>query len=154
MNRASSFGRAGDVAFQNSLAAISYDIYKDGPDKVDLETVCLNDLRNYTLAVPLDVDGHMYASFNHLAPYSSAYYTYMWDKVIAQDFFEQFDQKNLLAGDAPMRYRHVVLEPGGSTSANDLVKNFLGRPQNMVAFQEWMGEEFEKSPAGQSAGQH
>jgi hypothetical protein len=28
-------------------------------------------------------------------------------------------------------------------SANDLVKNFLGRPQNMTAFQNWMGEEFE-----------
>jgi len=88
----------------------------------------------------------MYASFNHLAGYSSAYYTYMWDKVIAEDFFQQFDQKNLLAGDAPMRYRRAVLEPGGSMSANDLVKNFLGRPQNMTALQHWMGEEFNSMP--------
>jgi thimet oligopeptidase len=66
----------------------------------------------------------------------------MWDLVIAQDFFLQFDHKNLLAGEAPMRYRRVVLEPGGSVSANDLVKNFLGRPQNMTALQKWMGEEF------------
>jgi len=36
-----------------------------------------------------------------------------------------------------------VLEPGGSTSANDLVRNFLGREHNMVAFQKWMGQEFE-----------
>jgi hypothetical protein len=28
-------------------------------------------------------------------------------------------------------------------SANDLVKNFLGRPQDMRAFQKWLGEEFE-----------
>jgi thimet oligopeptidase len=41
-----------------------------------------------------------------------------------------------------MRYRRLVLEPGGSMSANDLVKNFLGRPQNMKAFQRWLGEEF------------
>jgi len=41
-----------------------------------------------------------------------------------------------------MRYRRVVLEPGGSVSANDLVKNFLGRPQNMTALQRWMGKEF------------
>src|SRR5258705_12632742 len=66
----------------------------------------------------------------------------MWDLVIAQDFFLQFDHKNLLAGEAPMRYRRVVLEPGGSVSANDLVKNFLRRPQNMTALQRWMGEEF------------
>ena len=45
----------------------------------------------------------------------------------------QLDHNNLLSGDAPMLYRHVVLEPGGSMSANDLVKNFLGRPQNMTA---------------------
>jgi hypothetical protein len=31
-------------------------------------------------------------------------------------------------------------------SANDLVKNFLGRPQNMAAFQRWLGEEFESTP--------
>src|SRR5215472_18225864 len=85
------------------------------------------DFQRYTLFISIPAEAHMYASFNHLAGYSSAYYTYMWDKVIAEDFFQQFDQKNLLAGDAPMRYRRLVLEPGGSMSANDLVKNFLGR---------------------------
>ena len=78
----------------------------------------------------------------HLGNYSSIYYTYMWDKVIAEDFFQQFDQKHLMDGKTSMRYRHSVLEPGGSMSANDLVKNFLGRPQNTEAFQKWLGEEF------------
>ena len=148
MNRASAFGRAGGVALQNALAAISYDIYKDKPQRVDLDTVTLRDIRRYTLRVPLASDARFYASFNHLATYSSAYYTYMWDKVIAEDFYQQFDPANLLGGDAPMRYRRVVLEPGGSMSANDLVKNFLGRPQNMTAFQKWMGEEFANEPRG------
>jgi len=70
----------------------------------------------------------------------------MWDKVIAEDFFEQFNSENLLAGDAPLRYRRTVLEPGGSVSANDLVKNFLGRPQSMGALQRWMSAEFEAEP--------
>jgi thimet oligopeptidase len=51
-----------------------------------------------------------------------------------------------------MRYRRVVLEPGGSMSANDLVKNFLGRPQNMHALKTWMGEEFTGSATSQAAG--
>jgi thimet oligopeptidase len=148
MNRASAFGRAGSVTLQNALSAISYDIYKTSPNKIDLDAVCLNDLEHYTLLKPLPTDAHMYASFNHLAGYSSAYYTYMWDKVIAEDFFLQFDQTNLLAGDAPMRYRRQVLEPGGSQPANEMVKNFLGRPQNMTAFQQWMGKEFESVPVG------
>jgi thimet oligopeptidase len=151
MNRASAFGRAGSVALQNALSAISYDIYKDPPQKVDLDATVPDNFRRHILFAPIPADAHFYASFNHLAGYSSAYYTYMWDKVIAEDFFQQFDQKNLLAGDAPMRYRRTVLEPGGSMSANDLVKNFLGRPQNTNAFQKWMGEEFESAPQSKSA---
>jgi thimet oligopeptidase len=147
MNRASAFGRAGYVAAQISYTAISYDIYKDKPQDVNLDAVILEDTKRYTLFKPVE-GTHMYASFGHLSGYSSAYYTYMWDKVIAEDFFDQFDQSKLLAGDAPMRYRRVVLEPGGSMSANDLVKNFLGRPQNMTAIEHWMGEEFDGAAGG------
>ena len=153
MNRATAFGRGGWVARQNVYSAISYDIYKTKPENVDLDKVTFDDVRKYTLFVPLP-ETHQWASFGHLGGYSSAYYTYLWDKVIAEDFFLQFDHSNLLAGDAPMRYRRVVLEPGGSMSANDLVKNFLGRPQSMTALQHWMAEEFNSSSAApKSAGQ-
>jgi thimet oligopeptidase len=150
MNRASAFGRGGWVGRQNSFSAISYDIYKTKPENVDLDKVTLDDASRYTLFTPLP-DTHQWASFGHLGGYSSAYYTYLWDKVIAEDFFLQFDHNNLLAGDAPMRYRRVVLEPGGSMSANDLVKNFLGRPQNITALQHWMAEEFDTRTGGTKA---
>ncbi len=152
MDRASAFGRGNWVSGQNAYSAISYDIYKDDPKTVDLDSVTFHDLQNYTSYVPIPPDAHIYANFNHLAGYSSAYYTYMWDKVIALDFYQQFDQQNLLAGDTPMRYRRQVLEPGGSMSANDLVKNFLGRPQNMDAFQKWMAEEFKDAPKAKISG--
>jgi len=152
MNRASAFGRGGWVGSQDSYSAISYDIYKTKPENVNLDTVALDDTLRYMFITPLP-DGHSWASFGHLGGYSSAYYTYLWDKVIAEDFFLQFDHQNLLAGDAPMKYRRVVLEPGGSMSANDLVKNFLGRPQNMVALQKWMAEEFEGAPSAKAGGQ-
>ena len=142
MNRASAFGRGSWADRQNSLTAISYDIYKTNPESVDLDKVTLDASRTYSLFTPLP-GTHMWASFGHLGGYSSAYYTYLFDKVIAEDFFLQFDHQNLLAGDAPMKYRRVVLEPGGSMSANDLVKNFLGRPQNMTALQHWLSEEID-----------
>jgi len=147
LNKAQAFGRALWVSSQDSYTAISYDIYSRDPQSVDLDKVTTDDTEKYT---PFKVlpDTHMYASFGHLAGYSSAYYTYLWDKVIAQDFFGQFDQANPLLGDAPMKYRRTVLEPGGSVSANDLVKNFLGREQNTKAFQDWMGEEFKEMKAG------
>jgi thimet oligopeptidase len=145
MNRAAAFGRASYVSQQNSYTALSYDIYVAKPQDVNLDAITDRDTVKYTLFAPL-AGTHLYASFGHLAGYSSAYYTYMWDKVIAEDFFEQFDSKNLLAGDAPLRYRRTVLEPGGSVSANDLVQNFLGRPQSMRALQRWMAAEFKEEP--------
>jgi thimet oligopeptidase len=150
MNRASAFGRGIWVVRQNNFTALSYDIYKTKPQDVDLDAVTLADSKKYTPFVPLP-GTHMYCAFGHLAGYSSAYYTYLWDKVIAEDFFSQFDHANLLAGPTPMRYRHSVLEPGGSVSANTLVRDFLGREQNMTAFQKWMGEEFASGSARQTA---
>jgi thimet oligopeptidase len=145
MNRASTFLRAAKVAQQDGFSAISYDMYKANPDKLDPDSICDKDFHRYFFLKLSPDTAHFYASFDQLAGYSSAYYTYMWDKVIAEDFFAQFDPDNPLAGDAPMRYRHLVLEPGGSMSANDLVKNFLGRPQNTKAFERWMGEEFQSA---------
>jgi thimet oligopeptidase len=144
MRQASAFGRANYVGQQNGYTALSYDIYNAKPEDVDLDAVADRDMANYTPFTPLP-GTHMYASIGHLSSYSSAYYTYMWDMVIAQDFFEQFDSKNMSAGGTPLRYRRTVLEPGGSVSANDLVKNFLGRPQSMEALQRWMGREFDQT---------
>ena len=146
MNRASAFARGLSTSQQDEYTATSYDLYKSKPDGIDVDAVATEDERRYTPFTPLP-GTHLYAAFGHLAGYSSAYYTYLWDKVIAEDFFGQFDHSNLLAGATPMRYRHTVLEPGGSVSANTLVQNFLGREQNMQAFEKWMGEEFEQTSA-------
>ena len=143
MRRASAFGRANYVGQQNAYTAVSYDIHNAQPQDVDLDAIDHRDMAGYTPFTPLP-GTHMYASFGHLSSYSSAYYTYMWDQVIAQDFFEQFDSKNVSAGGTPMRYRRTVLEPGGSVSANDLVKDFLGRPQSMGALKRWMSQEFDQ----------
>jgi thimet oligopeptidase len=148
---APAFKRGSTVTFLIAFSAISHDLYGDKPESVDLDAVTIADLSRYTLLVPVPNDAHSYAAFNHLGGYSSMVYTYLWDKVIAEDFFSQFDQTNLLAGPAPMRYRRTVLEPGGSKSANDLVKDFLGRPQNTAAFQKWLGEEFENASQSTTA---
>ena len=152
MNRAGAFGRAGYVSTQDAYSAISYELYKGDPKDADPDTITENALHRFSFS-KLSPDTHMWASFGHLGGYSSAYYTYMWDEVIALDFFAQFDQGNPLSGSAPARYRRLVLEPGGSMSANDLVKNFLGRQQNMNALQHWMGQEFSASSSA-AAGSH
>ncbi len=142
MNRASAFGRGSWAAGQDALSAISHEIYIADPSKLDPDKITYDAWKKYTKVVPIP-GTHFWAAFGHLGGYSSAYYTYLWDKVIAEDFASQFDKSNFLADGPSMRYRKTVLEPGGTESANDIVKNFLGRAQNMDAFKKWMGEEFE-----------
>jgi thimet oligopeptidase len=142
MNRADAFGRASWVTQQNSYSAYSYEVYSASPERIDLDALERAEALKYTLFQPV-ADTHDWASFGHLSGYSSAYYTYLWDKVIAEDFFGQFDPKNLLSDPTAMRYRHAVLEPGGSVSANELVRRFLGRPQQLAALRNWIDAEFQ-----------
>jgi thimet oligopeptidase len=51
-------------------------------------------------------------------------------------------RSTLIGNGVPARYRETVLEPSGTMSANELVRNFLGRPQNFKAYEVWMNEEF------------
>lgn len=141
MLRADAFGRGIGYERQISLANYSLELHDRSPEHVDIEAMWKE---ASIQGGPWQwVDGnHGFTTFTHLMGYSSNYYTYSLSKVIALDFFNQFDKNNLLDGPAAMRYRQTVLEPGGSMSANDLVKNFLGRPQSYEAFRAWMNEEF------------
>ncbi len=141
MLRADAFGRGIGYERQIALANYSLELHDRAPEQVNVEAMWK---QAAIQGSPWQwVDGNYgFATFTHLMGYSSNYYTYSLSKVIALDFFDQFDKKNLLDGPAAMRYRKTVLEPGGSMSANDLVKDFLGRPQSYEAFRAWMNEEF------------
>ena len=140
MNRASAFGRATWVQRQLFYTTYSVDLHDRAPDKVDLDALQRAD--NERFSPYTYVDNHFYANFTHLTGYSSNYYTYLLDKVIAIDFFSQFDKSNLLDGPTALRYRNAVLAPGGAKPATELVKDFLGRPQSMDALKAWMNEAF------------
>jgi thimet oligopeptidase len=141
MNRASAFGRADGVRTQLFYTSYSLDVHNQPAQELDPDAMLE---QGYKRMLPYEwVDGNrMYASFTHLIGYTSNYYTYMFDKVIALDFFGQFDRANLLEGPTAMRYRQTILEPGGSKPGTQLIEDFLGREQKMDAFAQWVGEEF------------
>jgi thimet oligopeptidase len=141
MNRASAYGRAGWVQAQLFYSTYSLDVHDRAPDTVDLDALLRSDFTRF-YPYPFVEGNRFYASFTHLISYTSNYYSYVLDKVIALDFFSQFDAKNLVGGETAMRYRKAVLEPGGSKTGTELVQGFLGRPQNLEAFKKWMDEEF------------
>jgi len=73
-------------------------------------------------------------AFSHLSGYGAAYYTYRWSIVIADDMFTQFQKNGLRDRATAERYRKLVLAPGGSKPAADLVSAFLGRPISLDAY--------------------
>jgi thimet oligopeptidase len=137
MNRAGSFGRADWVRTQLYYTRFALDVHNGDPATFDLDTMLKE---GYQRFLPYAwVDGNrMYASFTHLVGYSSNYYTYLFDKVIAIDFFNQFQAGQLLEGPEAMRYRAAVLDRGGSQPGTQLVQNFLGREQSLAAFEDWI----------------
>ena len=146
MNRASYYGRARGMQQQLLYATYALEVHDRDPAKVDFDALLRENYARFSPAKFVD-GNHFYASFTHLTGYSSNYYTYVFDKVIAVDFFTAFDEKNLLDGPAALRYRKAVLEPGSSKPATQLVQDFLGRPESIEALKKWMDKEFE-APAG------
>jgi len=146
MNRSGAFGRADWVRTQLFYTSYSLDTHYEDPATLDLGILMQAD---YTKFLPYTwIDGNrMFASFTHLTGYSSNYYTYLYDKVIALDFFNQFNPANLLEDPIATKYRKTVLEPGGSVPGKEIVQQFLGRSQSIEAFTRWIGEEFEQAAA-------
>jgi thimet oligopeptidase len=142
MNAADAYGRASEMQWFLQFSTYGLQLHNQDPASLDFDALWTADTRRFSSFTP--VDGiHYYASFVHLEGYASNLYTYLLDKVIAVDFFAQFDKRSLLDGPTAMRYRRTVLEPGASKPAAELVRNFLGRPQNLNALKVWMNVEFE-----------
>jgi thimet oligopeptidase len=137
MTRASAHGRALNTLTQVMYATYSMETHDRRAAELDLDALLREGYDRFSRYEFVD-GNRMYAAFTHLVGYTSNYYTYLFDKVIALEFFAEFDLKNLVEGDTAMRYRRAVLEPGGSKPAQELVKGFLGREVSMQALRGWL----------------
>jgi thimet oligopeptidase len=146
MNAASRYQRARWLQGQLTYTSYSLDLHNQPPAGIDFDAAWVAEEKKFSPFTLVDGD-HFFASFGHLTGYASNYYTYVLDKVIAIDFFAQFDKHNLLDGPTAMRYRRTVLDPGATKPAAELVSDFLGRPQSIDALRNWMNEEFQDAPS-------
>ncbi len=77
---------------------------------------------------PMTKGTYRQASFDHLmGGYDTGYYSYLWSKVIAQDFFSEFQKHGLFNKEIGKKYRKKILAVGGSYDEEESVQNFLGR---------------------------
>ena len=79
--------------------------------------------------------GHGEATFGHLiGGYDAGYYGYLSSQVYSADMFYTVFKKNPMDGKEGRRYRHTVLEKGGSQDEMKTLEEFLGRKPNPEAF--------------------
>ncbi|HMH57994.1 MAG TPA: M3 family metallopeptidase [Galbitalea sp.] len=135
MRAADEFGNGIQVCVQNFYSAVSYRLHQDLP--VD-RTAVIEQLQDEYSVFKYLPGTHFQANFGHLTGYSSAYYTYMWSLVIAKDLFSAFNPADLFDQSVAARYRDLVLAPGGSRDAAELVRDFLGRDYSFDAFAAWL----------------
>ena len=84
--------------------------------------------------------GHGEATFFHLmGDYDAGYYGYLVSNIYALDMFHTVFAPDPTSTKQGRRYRHLVLEKGGSQPELKTLTDFLGREPKMDAFYEELG---------------
>jgi thimet oligopeptidase len=141
LRAADDYGQGLFARQQMFYAAMSLDFHNRDPKGLDTTALSAQLQERYTpyKYVP---GTYVQESFDHLNGYSAVYYTYMWSLVIAKDMFSAFAaQGDIMKPKVAARYRRLVLEPGGSKPAAQLVQDFLGRPYSFKPFETWLNGE-------------
>ena len=81
------------------------------------------------------------AAFSHIAGgYAAGYYGYMWSEAIALDMLSAFG-KSIMNPAVGQRFRQEILSRGSERPADEMVRDFLGRPpSNATFFEEVRGQ--------------
>ncbi|HLT71656.1 MAG TPA: M3 family metallopeptidase [Cyclobacteriaceae bacterium] len=114
-----------------------HDKFDPFSDKSTDEVV--RDLTEKVRHYPFVEGTHFQAAFGHLNGYGASYYGYLWSRVYAEDMFSVFDQNGILDQETGLRYRNIILAKGSSEEPIDLVREFLGREPNNMAFMKSLG---------------
>ncbi|KAF2199206.1 zincin [Delitschia confertaspora ATCC 74209] len=84
--------------------------------------------------------GNGQATFGHLiGGYDAGYYGYLSSQVYSTDMFYSVFKADPMNGVEGRRYRHTVLERGGSMEEMDILEEFLGRKPSTEAFYRELG---------------
>ncbi len=132
MNRVRHFNQGLGEMRQLGLTNVSLRFHMD-PVPENMGEATRGWRNEYDLIPSPDYD-EMQSAFGHLDGYSAFYYTYLWSRVVGADLFTRFEAEGLRNPQTAEDYRRLILEPGGTLPAAEMIRNFLGRDVTLDAF--------------------
>lgn len=143
MIAAKNFGAGGTYLRQNFFA--QYDMTLHTAPKTPDTTQTYFSLTKKIRGLPLTKGTIPQAAFGHImGGYDAGYYGYLWSEVIAEDFFGEFEKRGVFNPETGLKFRREILEKGGTLEEEDMVKNFLGRKEDIAPFLKSIGLEEKK----------
>ena len=105
------------------------------PDKDNDPLALLADVRERIALVEHPDYNRMPHGFSHVfaGGYAAGYYSYKWAEVLAADAFSAFEENGIFDRETADRFRHEILEIGGSGDFMDAYVRFRGRRPKLDA---------------------
>jgi thimet oligopeptidase len=140
LQRTEQFLRGAGVRNEAVRARFALSLHDRNPDSLEPNEL-YRDIFTAYVPTPFHDGRYFPASYQRLRNAGAAtHYSYLWAEVIVKDLFSQFDRTNLLDPTVARRYKETVLAPGTSKPGAELVRDFLGRPYNVSAWENWLNE--------------
>lgn len=138
LKNAETFGRGVNGMQQSFYAKLSLHLHMSDPTTMNVTDILLKTQTEYA-PFPHEEGTNLLAGFGHLMGYSAVYFTYLWSQAIAQHLLVTFKSSGSLTNpDVSLRYRDLVLLPGGTRDAHKLVYDFSNKPLDLEAFHAWL----------------
>ena len=101
-----------------------------GPGKTGLALRVLEEVREEVALIGCPDYNRLPHSFSHIfaGGYAAGYYSYKWAEVLAADAFGAFDEAGVFDAETARRFRHEILEVGGS---RDIMEAFIAGTEPM-----------------------
>ena len=110
--------------------------------------VLLNEVRNEIAVIKTPVYSRTAHTFSHIfsGGYAAGYYSYKWAEVLSADAYAAFEEEaytaksdSTVSVETGRRYRHAILEAGGSRPAMESFMAFRGREPSIDALMRHQG---------------
>lgn len=129
MLKAKNFQSGLQLLRQVEFSLFDLDIYqKNIKEARDIQKSLDNIRKDIAVVIP-PKNNRFQHGFSHIfaGGYSAGYYSYKWAEVLSADVFAAFEEEGLFNKAVGQRYKHCILEKGGSRPAIESFECFRGR---------------------------